>query len=574
MYRQGGDTSDLELAASLALCLSNRGSLLDDLGRGDEALRDMHEAITIRRKLAHDAPMAFAPLVAASLNNLAMVVMRLGDHDACLVTTAEAIAAAEHSEIPDYELHLSKSQAIGAYTYLLSRIAKGQIHRESDDVFRLLVSMRVGHSRTTDCHHTLATTQQIMVDASERIGREIALIIAETTEIDGGGETGAVLALLTADGLQLWKCDTFHGHATELQRRLNDSFEVNVTSSDAMKADVSAVGNAAWQSLPRLIREVLINQGNTDVLISGDSFYTAFPWELLNPSSDGPAEWLGRSSVLARWQDISPDGLRRLVPSTIGSQPNGTIEKSAALVCPWDVVKNAPLPGVLRETNAISESLSALGFAPKPAGSPFVGDQADRTSLARVIVEQPGVIYFSGHGAVMQGEEVLVCWLEECYRIDGHTTAPFGRRELRDIKSQLITAAVSDQAESFTVARLSELIYSHQLFENHPLLILNCCFGGRVRRHGGLREDLTAALIAEGAEAVIASATPVYADAGELFGTVLFRSSQEVDTASSRFLFARREVERRYEATVMWAAWATFAFHGNPYASMTSPPKD
>ena len=74
------DTSDGEpdAASRLAGSLNNLSVRLGDLGRREEALAAIQEAVTIRRELAAARPDAFRPDLAGSLNNLSTAAGRPG----------------------------------------------------------------------------------------------------------------------------------------------------------------------------------------------------------------------------------------------------------------------------------------------------------------------------------------------------------------------------------------------------------------------------------------------------------------------------------------------------------------
>jgi len=78
------------LLDSRAQLLTNRGLTLSNLGRHEEALQSLHEALELRRSLARSNPEAFLPDLAASLNNLCGALSRLGRHQEALAAVREA----------------------------------------------------------------------------------------------------------------------------------------------------------------------------------------------------------------------------------------------------------------------------------------------------------------------------------------------------------------------------------------------------------------------------------------------------------------------------------------------------
>ena len=74
----------------LATALNNQALRLGDLGRPEEALAAIEEAVTIRRQLARDRPDAFLPNLAGSLNNQSVYLAKLGRREEALAATDEA----------------------------------------------------------------------------------------------------------------------------------------------------------------------------------------------------------------------------------------------------------------------------------------------------------------------------------------------------------------------------------------------------------------------------------------------------------------------------------------------------
>ncbi|GAF71385.1 unnamed protein product [marine sediment metagenome] len=135
----------------------------------------------------------------------------------------------------------------------------------------------------------------------------------------------------------------------------------------------------------------------------------------------------------------------------------------------------------------------------------------------------------------------------------GDATAPFGRKEILDIKEYL-------QYEQPDREKLLD----------QSLVVLNSCLTGRTRSHGGQREDLAWTLLDEGAEVVIASPLPVYESMGTRLGVGLY--DPELAPGSrclgETFLHLRCLIERRYRGRHIWPAWSLLAYHGNPYTRL------
>jgi len=75
----------------LALSLNNLSVSLTKLGRPEDALAAIEEAVTIRRELAAARPEAYRPDLALSLNNLAARLADLGRPEDALAASQEAV---------------------------------------------------------------------------------------------------------------------------------------------------------------------------------------------------------------------------------------------------------------------------------------------------------------------------------------------------------------------------------------------------------------------------------------------------------------------------------------------------
>jgi len=75
----------------LAASLNNLSAQLRELGRREEALAAIQEAVTIRRELAAARPDAFRPGLAVSLTNLAIYLGDLGRREDALAAIQQAV---------------------------------------------------------------------------------------------------------------------------------------------------------------------------------------------------------------------------------------------------------------------------------------------------------------------------------------------------------------------------------------------------------------------------------------------------------------------------------------------------
>jgi len=91
IYRQQAQTSPDAVLPYLARSLNNQSNRLSDMGRREEALAAIEEAVTIYRQLAQRWPAAFVPDLVMSLNNLAdalATLRRKSEADAARVEAA------------------------------------------------------------------------------------------------------------------------------------------------------------------------------------------------------------------------------------------------------------------------------------------------------------------------------------------------------------------------------------------------------------------------------------------------------------------------------------------------------
>ncbi|MFC7616260.1 tetratricopeptide repeat protein [Actinokineospora soli] len=133
----------------LAMSLNNLSNRLGDLGRWEEALGAITEAVDIRRRLAADRPDAFLPDLATSLNNLSV---RLGDlrrQEEALAVITEAVKALRQlaadrpdAFLPDLATSLSNlSVLLGVLGYREEGLAA---ITEAAEVHRQLAAERPG----------------------------------------------------------------------------------------------------------------------------------------------------------------------------------------------------------------------------------------------------------------------------------------------------------------------------------------------------------------------------------------------------------------------------------------------
>src|SRR5262249_50683740 len=89
LYRQLAAARPDAFTPNLASSLNNQSNVLGDLGRRDEALAAIAEAVTTRRQLAADRPAPFPPDLLRSLNNQSNRLSELGRQEEALAAIDE-----------------------------------------------------------------------------------------------------------------------------------------------------------------------------------------------------------------------------------------------------------------------------------------------------------------------------------------------------------------------------------------------------------------------------------------------------------------------------------------------------
>ena len=476
------------------MTLSNMAKALLESGRPREAVEGLSEAITIYGELSEDAPAVYRSHLATASANQAVAAWTLGDNDLARAAAHSAVRIAEGSGVDSRSLFLMKGNTGSAYRILLE-----QWHNSSDQdrVFRCLNAMREAHVRALDEDPAqgLEEAARGLKEASQRTGRELEVLIAQSVH-----GAGLLLGVLRGNGPDFLVCEPageFRENAVRLFDEIVRVFDVrSAPSPREVRQRVRSLGEAAWQSLPGFAQSALDPAGAHDVLISGDESYSVLPWEAL-VFGKRQGDWLGLHRPLARWGPLTRSAFGKLRPGRFGGG-----RKRAAILCPWDAVVKNKLPAAKQEGEEVARQLKSLQYDLVPDGCAAFGNKATPTTLNGAITEEFSILHYTGHGSVLDGEEVLMLADEGMGALGPKVAAPFGRREIRNL-------SVGKDPDA-------------PLLRGGPLVVLNSCRTGRQRSFGGQREDLTWALLEQGAEAVIACALPVFDKMGEFFGKYLY----------------------------------------------------
>lgn len=519
-------------------------SVLRGQGRFGEARSLLKDNLDMVELLASRQPEVFQTLHTGWINNLANVLEDIrraeGPNEALegeiLRLSAQAIRKAEEGQNDDL-LHLEKGGTTASYRRLTTTLA-GTGRR--DELFRSLAAVREGPVRALGSvpAHGLDAALDALQAAAQRIGRSLRIVVAEAL-FDGK----SLFALMDTDSGDFnWKTVTVNLAATRLLKTVFEIFEkeVDPESGTQRYERIQEAGAVLWRCLPTLVRKALEPSSNGDVLISGDLFWTLFPWEAIH-MGEKQGGWLGLLRPLARWGPLTAPALDRLQWGTLGDG-----SRAAMVICPWKVPGSKDLDGALDEAGQVQACLQKV----LPDQTILIGEDATVEKFMKLFPANISLLHYCGHGDRVGSEEVLVLRQQ---LPGGVCKGFFGRKEITDVKSRLG--------------------YAGPLLNGGPLVVLNSCMTGWPRAYGGQREDLGATFLEEGAQAVIVSPTPIFDSMGSLFGRKLYVSNSSSVGMADIFMAVRKgvELDYRHSEPLCWPGWTLFHYHGNPYATLPKP---
>lgn len=523
-----------------------RASLLRDCGYYTRAQSILEENLDVIELLAARQPEEYGALHSGWVNNLANVLEDIRRVDGSSKPldrriqdlSTHAIRDAER-ERDDSLLHLRKGSNAASYRRLTTALSQGG---SADRLFRSLAAVREGHVRAfgEDADQGLSAALVALRAASERLARPLHVVVAEAL-FDGQ----SLFAVLGPDpGEFTWETVNIEGVATRLLATILEVFDRNVDPATGKERyeRIRQAGGDLWHALPNGVREALAPSFPGDVLISGDLFWTQFPWEAINTSPD-EAAWLGRERPLARWGPLTGPALGRIRTSVFGTGSNAAI-----VVCSHNVPATNELASAPKEAEAVGKALRDRGVHLLPSGLPLSGESATLEGFAKLLPMHASLIHYIGHGALVGDEEALVFRMQ--LPRGGCKKAYFGRKEIRDLKKTL----GSDDP----------------VLDSGPLVVLNSCEIGRSRAYGGQREDIAATFLDEGAKAVIASPTTIFDELAGRFGSELYAGYDSSKGMAEHFMYVRNRVEQHYSESqhLHWPTWTLLHYHGNPYVTL------
>jgi tetratricopeptide (TPR) repeat protein len=428
----------------------------------------------------------------------------------------EAVTIAEEAH-PSY-LHKQKGMIESVYRALLSK-AVHENNAELTMSYLLALSSARVQARSGAA---LADLQAAIGAAARANGTGITVLFARSLDRDtvvfgGIGPDGVTfVALCGAPATGALRTFELAAKAALFGRMDRDS--------------LATAASAAWKALPERVCKALNPGEPGEVFLCMDSGWSMFPWEALAVSADD-AGWLGLHRHLARIGDLSAEGLETLKPVSVGDANN-----RAAVICPYDATA-VSLTFALGECQDVGVRLQGCGYRFSQDSGLLIGAAATGASFRSALETRPAIVHFSGHGDFDSGDQYLVLHGDGACDLVG--VGDLGGLSLRS--------------------------------ENGPgaFVFLGACNVGRSMSEGGKRGDLVAELLTIGAEAVVASAMPIYDDIGAQIGRLIY--AQDIDRTGGlgrTIVSIRQRLWREHRDTGRWAAWMFLSLHGNPYCSL------
>lgn len=515
---------------SVADSLSTLASVQETLGDFPAAKKNYDEAVKIASPFAVANPRMNNASLALILNNLAGLFHKLGQMQACAAATHKAVALVEGGESDPALLWLSKAKAISAYRQWVGVMVDSG---NPDRVFRALAALREGPVRALDESpaNSLQEASQSLQQVSAQVGRPVCILAAQSLHRTGPRPfADLLLAVLDSRAdtpFRYGRTPDFADRAYELFQELQAVFNESRDAAD-WQSTMAKLGAAAWNALPDPLQKLLHPSSGVDVLISGDPYWAAFPWEALRFGA-GDEDFLGWARPLARWRPLTGAAISRLTPTETAIGGYGV-----EVVCPWDAVPQRQLRRAEAEAQSLGRDLPGLGLT-LPASGPLMGSQATLAAVESALQARPAVFHYTGHGGIDKDEELLI--------LQG---GGFGSSELKGFKQRLGLA--------------------DPVFQKSALIVLNSCLTGRAREYGGQSQDLAAMFLAEGAAAVIASALPVADSVGQVLGTAVYALAGEDELGDTvrkiRRLVAKLTLAENLSS---YPTWCMIQYQGNPY---------
>ena len=509
-----------EYLNSLGVCYNQNNQLA-------QAQTIFEEAITLRRRLCQNREPFNVAALAMALSNLGEFYQRQDRVQEATPWFEQAIAEIESTPHAQTPTHISKYSVTHAYEFLLEQAVRAG---NSVKAFALCAALRDGATLSVDIRDdALGATQQWLAEHHRRTGIKFQLLVVNQCYY-----RAAVIGLIDADDCRFEVSPAVDWH------NLTSAIRHNPDGPQALH-----LSRVIFAALPESFQQALTPQKDRTVetLICSDTYWNAFPWELLKFGS-GESDHLGLHSALPRIGAITAEALAKQFSTDKIGKGNGR----TAILAPHNTLRK-PLSGVIKEVAQVTQSITANGA---DIISNLAGRQADDAAITHQIQLQPDIFYYSGHGSVIQNEEVLVL------HCNGESETNAGKYRVLSFFGRQQLKSIADKQGA------------PPLLPN-SLIFLNCCSTGQSREAGGQREDLVAALLSHGAGAVIAFAVPIRNAVGNKLGEVIFEPDSGSTTVSQAVVHARRILALKLCHDIdgrQWGAWSMLHVHGNGFAKL------
>lgn len=516
------------------------GQALAGERRFTRATEELQKALSALQPLGREEARRLGLRYATVYDEIAAVYDAQGNAEGTIAAANMAVLGAESIAVRGAadgpynieDAHFAKGAVSRSYTHLAAQaVADGS----ANAAFRTLAALREGDllSHYRRVGQGLPEAASALQRLARRTGRPVRIVIAQDA-----GARGVIFGVLAPSTPPL-RTFLVPNARRQMVGLVKDALRVFLGTSftgDEWRRRISAAGVRAWNALPVALRDALSPGVEGDVLISGDPFWTAYPWEGIFSPEHG---FLGLHRPLVRWTPIGPRSLDSLLPCEFG---NGSL--NAAVICPWNPKGYQSLNDSKSEAQAVASRLKKIGFK-LPRSRVRIGKTATAGSLLASLRSEIALIHYTGHGDLDEADECLVLEPDDASPRTGYVG--------------------STQIEIERERHPSD----HPLFPAAPLVTLSACLAGHTREFGGMREDLVWKLLSEGATAVIASAHPVFDQLLAPLGLLLYEpEAQQSEGMAWTFAQARRTIERENRAAPTWPSWMFLTYHGNPYARL------
>lgn len=487
-------------------------NVLEQLGKAEPAIRARHASVVSRWRMGH-SPEAKKQLEAVVL-----------EYESRLKQTSNVRerAAIQQNLRQAYPLWLTLAIA-GCDNDLTKRRILGQLTamREGSWAFNLAWSQAFGDGKP----RKIITDVEILDARLSKRSNSVLLIIEQ-------GVDQLVIATLSSEGGTFDERVQVAGTSKELtdsfvelltlHRRVTNQIidrEIGVTSRNHDR--FLELCKTVWSRLPEQIRNALSRAATVFLSPSNANVIDEIPLELLHDGTD----YLGLSKTMVRVSSIG-QLLETLSPNRI----NRSLTGKGLIVQAGEISELGMLPGADAELVRTETAFNTLGAKPEVIKAPM------RSAFLRALSSDVDLFHFVGHGFADEAGEAL--FLADRERVSAVDLASCGPAPA-------------------------------------PICVLSSCLLGRTRDlTGGEQRGVAAALLRQGAPAVIAATYSLPDHVGGQFASAFYFHAQKASIGEAM----RRARKSLASKDIHPAAWASFVLLGEPEAALSpngsnGPPK-